>query len=64
MFYIVFDRSSRVGASKTEKMHQSFKINGYPTYNIIDTNGNMLHAGFEYRPSLPNTIEILDKLVN
>ncbi|WP_299114182.1 thioredoxin-like domain-containing protein [uncultured Winogradskyella sp.] len=53
-----------VTKEQTEKMRQSFKINGYPTYNIIDVNGNMLHAGFEYRPSLPNTIEILDKLVN
>lgn len=38
------------------------KIEGYPNYNIIDQNGDMLFHGFEYRPSEPLTTEILTKL--
>ncbi len=38
-------------------------ITGYPTYNIINKKGELVHSGFEFRPSIPKTAEILTQLI-
>ncbi|MDY7395468.1 TlpA disulfide reductase family protein [Aureibaculum sp. 2210JD6-5] len=44
-------------------LKERLNITGYPTYNIIDKNGELLHSGFEFRPSLQKTSTILSELI-
>lgn len=39
-------------------------ITGYPTYNIINKKGKLVHSGFEFRPSESKTTKILKDLMN
>lgn len=38
-------------------------ITGFPTYNIIDKSGEIAYSGFEYRPSIKKTSDILNELI-
>jgi len=44
-------------------LKKQFDLKGYPTYVIIDTKGEIVKSGFEFRPSIPETTKILSKLV-
>ncbi len=45
-------------------LQEQLNITGFPTYNIIDKKGNILHSGFEFRPSIDETHSILTQLIN
>lgn len=38
-------------------------LGGFPWYTIINKRGEIIQNGFEYRPSLPSTSDILTKLI-
>ena len=44
-------------------LKEKLNITGYPTYNIIDKKGNLIHSGFEFRPSIAETSNILSELI-
>lgn len=44
-------------------LKEILNINGYPTYNIIDKEGELIHSGFEFRPSISKTSTILSELI-
>lgn len=48
---------------QTESLAKLLNITGFPTYSIINKKGKILHSGFEFRPSIPKTTEILTKLI-
>lgn len=52
-----------VTKEQTEALKDVLNIQGYPTYNIIDANGKILHSGFEFRPSKNETSKILKQLI-
>lgn len=52
-----------VTKEQNEILKEKLNITGYPTYNIIDKNGKLVHSGFEFRPSIPKTTTILSELV-
>ncbi len=48
---------------KEEAYFDQIKLKGFPTYLIINKEGEIVKNGFEYRPSFPETTEILTQLV-
>jgi thiol-disulfide isomerase/thioredoxin len=44
-------------------LRDQLNITGFPTYNIINKSGDIAYTGFEYRPSLEKTSEILSELI-
>ena len=44
-------------------LFEQVKLTGFPTYTIIDKQGEMVYSGFEYRPSSPATTKILSNLI-
>ena len=48
---------------QTKVLSEILNITGFPTYNIIDKDGELVHSGFEYRPSIAETSTILEKLI-
>lgn len=49
---------------QTKNLIKLLNIKGFPTYNIIDKKGKLIHSGFEFRPSRPNTKKFLQKLID
>jgi len=45
-------------------LKKALNITGYPTYNIINKEGELIHSGFEYRPSESKTSKILNDLIH
>lgn len=48
---------------KESSLKDQFDLKGYPTYVIVNKDGEIVKSGFEYRPSIPVTTQILSKLV-
>jgi thiol-disulfide isomerase/thioredoxin len=48
---------------ETAPIAQQINLQGYPTYTIINKKGEIVHSGFEFRPSEPITTEILNELI-
>ncbi len=48
---------------QTEVLSKILNITGFPTYNIINKDGELVHSGFEYRPSITETSTIIEKLI-
>lgn len=48
---------------QTKVLSKILNITGFPTYNIIDKDGELVHSGFKYRPSIAETSKILEKLI-
>ena len=44
-------------------LQKTLNVTGYPTYNIIDKKGKLMHSGFEFRPSESKTSKILKDLI-
>jgi len=44
-------------------LFEQLNLEGFPTYVIVNKKGDIVKTGFEYRPSLPGTTEILTELV-
>lgn len=52
-----------VEKGKDKDLFEQIKLEGFPTYVIVNKKGEIVKTGFEYRPSLPETTEILTQLV-
>ena len=50
--------------NQTQEIQKVLKINGYPTYNIISRNGEIIKTGNEFRPSNELTYTVIDSLLN
>ena len=48
---------------QTKSLIEVLSITGFPTYNIINKKGELLHSGFKYRPSEKITTKIISELV-
>jgi len=46
-----------------EDLFKQVNLEGFPTYTIINKNGEIVESNFEYRPSNPETSLILQKLI-
>lgn len=47
-----------------EDLTKLFSINGFPTYTIINKDGDIIHTDNHFRPSNPKTTEILKNILN
>ncbi len=48
---------------ESRPLFTQINLQGFPTYTIINKKGEIVHSGFEYRPSLPETSNILKQLI-
>lgn len=48
---------------ESKPLFTQINLQGFPTYTIINKKGEIVHSGFEYRPSLPETSKILKQLI-
>lgn len=52
-----------IESGKEKELINQIQLQGYPTYTIINKQGEIVKTGFEFRPSQPATTEILEGLL-